>query len=121
MAVEECDVLVLGGGPAGSTVAGLLAASGFHVILLERMAFPRPHIGESLTPKVDLLFHQLGVAPAMEAARFVILWQKPKQCPPGLCRKLFATRSSILELRPNRFLSVKSDSRFLNLDFEPKQ
>jgi flavin-dependent dehydrogenase len=42
------DVLVIGGGPGGSTAAALLAKNGFKVLLLEREKFPRYHIGESL-------------------------------------------------------------------------
>jgi flavin-dependent dehydrogenase len=55
-------VLVVGGGPAGSTVASLLAEKGKHVIVLERERFPRFHIGESLLPLNLPLFDRLGVA-----------------------------------------------------------
>jgi len=55
------DVLVMGGGPAGSTVANLLAQAGHDVLLLEKETFPRFHIGESLLP-IDLpIFERLGV------------------------------------------------------------
>ena len=47
---EECDVLVIGGGPAGSTVATLLARQGRRVTMLEKDHHPRFHIGESLLP-----------------------------------------------------------------------
>ena len=59
---RECDVLVVGGGPAGSTVASLLAEKGKHVIVLEKDRFPRFHIGESLLPLNLPLFDRLGVA-----------------------------------------------------------
>jgi flavin-dependent dehydrogenase len=59
---RECDVLVVGGGPAGSTVASLLAEKGKHVIVLEKERFPRFHIGESLLPLNLPLFDRLGVA-----------------------------------------------------------
>jgi flavin-dependent dehydrogenase len=47
---RECDVLVVGGGPAGSTIAALLAQKRRHVVVLEKDRFPRFHIGESLLP-----------------------------------------------------------------------
>ncbi|MEP7100859.1 MAG: FAD-dependent oxidoreductase, partial [Burkholderiales bacterium] len=49
-AIETCDVLVIGGGPAGSTVAALLAQQGRSVVLVEKAQHPRFHIGESLLP-----------------------------------------------------------------------
>ena len=57
----ECDVLVVGGGPAGSTVAALLAQRGERVVLGEKEKHPRFHIGESLLPLNLPLIEQLGV------------------------------------------------------------
>ena len=59
---RECDVLIVGGGPAGSTIAALLAQERKHVVLLEKDRFPRFHIGESLLPLNLPLFDRLGVA-----------------------------------------------------------
>ena len=59
---RECDVLVIGGGPAGSTVAPLLVEKGYRVVLLEKARHPRFHIGESLLPANLPLFERLGIA-----------------------------------------------------------
>ena len=63
---EKCDVLVVGGGPAGSTMAALHARHGRKVVLLEKDHHPRFHIGESLLPGNVALFEQLGVRDQIE-------------------------------------------------------
>ena len=65
------EVCVVGGGPAGSTIAGQLAALGHDVLLLEAQTFPRAHIGESLPPSIVPLFETLQVWSAIEAAGFL--------------------------------------------------
>jgi len=55
------DVAVIGGGPAGSTTAALLASAGRRVIVFEREKFPRFHIGESLLPFSMKAFTRLGL------------------------------------------------------------
>jgi flavin-dependent dehydrogenase len=50
MTPQDCDVLVIGGGPAGTTIAPLLVEKGYRVVLLEKARHPRFHVGESLLP-----------------------------------------------------------------------
>ena len=64
------DIIVIGGGPAGSTAAALLARKGFSVLLLERERFPRFQIGESLLPYNNDLFERLGVAEQLAKGSF---------------------------------------------------
>ena len=64
---SECDVLVIGGGPAGSTAAALLGERGYRVTLLEKAHHPRFHIGESLLPANLPLLDKLGVADEIKA------------------------------------------------------
>lgn len=84
--VTHCDVLVIGGGPAGSTAAALLAERGYKVTLLEKAHHPRFHIGESLLPANLPLLEKLGVADAVKAigmekwgAEFVSPWHDHMQ------------------------------------------
>ncbi|HSC47772.1 MAG TPA: NAD(P)/FAD-dependent oxidoreductase [Gammaproteobacteria bacterium] len=65
--VEQCDVLVIGGGPGGSTAAGFLAQKGHKVIQLEKDRHPRFHIGESLLPMNLPVFERLGVLEKVRA------------------------------------------------------
>ncbi|MGH7566942.1 MAG: NAD(P)/FAD-dependent oxidoreductase [Gemmatimonadota bacterium] len=60
------DVIVIGGGPAGSTVSSFLAKHGHSVTLLEKEKFPREHVGESLLPFCYRTFKELGVLDSMK-------------------------------------------------------
>lgn len=61
-----CDVLVVGGGPAGSTISALLAEEGWNVHVLEKDSHPRFHIGESLLPQSIPMLKRLGVLADVE-------------------------------------------------------
>src|SRR5947207_15398880 len=67
----SADVVVIGGGPAGSTVSTLLAQHGRKVKLFERERFPRFHIGESLIPETYWVFRRLKMLDKMKASPFV--------------------------------------------------
>ncbi len=64
------QIVVIGGGPGGSTAATLLARQGFEVTLFEREVFPREHVGESLLPASIPILETLGVIDEIEAAGF---------------------------------------------------
>ena len=65
------DVAVIGGGPAGSAAATMLARQGWRVVLLERERFPREHVGESLLPASMPVLEELGAMEAVRAAGFL--------------------------------------------------
>ncbi len=64
------DCVVVGGGPAGATVATVLADHGRSVVILEKAAFPRHHIGESLMPETYWTFKRIGMLDKLRATDF---------------------------------------------------
>jgi 1H-pyrrole-2-carbonyl-[peptidyl-carrier protein] chlorinase len=67
----DFDVVVVGGGPAGATVASYLAAAGLSVAVFESEMFPREHVGESLVPAVTPVLYETGALELVDAAGFV--------------------------------------------------
>ncbi|MDA1015735.1 MAG: NAD(P)/FAD-dependent oxidoreductase [Planctomycetota bacterium] len=67
---EDYDVIVVGGGPAGSTAGALLAEYGHRVVILERSAFPRFHVGESLIPETYWSLKRLGLIEKLKQSEF---------------------------------------------------
>ena len=86
MSTKDFDVVIMGGGPAGATLASLLVKDGWSVLVLEKDIHPRDHVGEALTPSTNVIFEQIGFLDKMEAAGFVhkpgVVWTTPT-APPG--------------------------------------
>ena len=66
----DFEVGIIGGGPAGSSMASYLAKAGVSCVVFERELFPRPHVGESLVPSSTRVFKDLDLLPKMEEAKF---------------------------------------------------
>ena len=66
-----CDCLVIGGGPAGSVSASIIAEAGYDVVLIERAIHPRPHVGESLMPATNEVLGRLGVQSRIDDLKFI--------------------------------------------------
>ena len=67
---SQYDVIVIGGGPAGSTVATLVSQAGYRTLLLERSEAPRFHVGESLVPETYWSLKRLGVLEQLKQSAF---------------------------------------------------
>ncbi len=68
---ESCEVVVVGGGPAGAAAACVLAEQGHRVIVLEREQFPRYHIGESMIPFTYPALERIGMIPQLKRSAFI--------------------------------------------------
>jgi flavin-dependent dehydrogenase len=68
---QNYDAVVIGGGPAGSTAATLIAKAGHRVLLVDRECFPRFRLGESLMPATYWTFERLGLLEKMKSSEFV--------------------------------------------------
>ncbi|MBE9039481.1 NAD(P)/FAD-dependent oxidoreductase [Oscillatoriales cyanobacterium LEGE 11467] len=66
----DFDIGIIGGGPAGSSIAAYLTQAGISCVVFEREVFPRPHVGESLVPAANRVLQELGLLEQMEEAKF---------------------------------------------------
>ena len=101
--MKSIDVLVIGGGPSGSTVATRLAQLGHSVTLFEKERFPRFHIGESLLPCSMPLFQELGVMPALERAGFLPKYAAEFVSGDGTLKQRYPFADSMLPGSPSAF------------------
>ena len=69
--LRDLDAVVIGGGPAGSTVSTIMAQRGLRVALFERERFPRFHIGESLIPETYWVLKRLNMLAKMQQSHFI--------------------------------------------------
>ncbi len=67
---QDFDVIIIGGGPAGAALASYLVPEGITTLILEKESFPRDHVGESLVPASNRVFHEIGFMEVMEQAGF---------------------------------------------------
>jgi flavin-dependent dehydrogenase len=128
---------VIGGGPSGSTAAAALARSGRSVVLLERDAFPRFHIGESLLASVNDVLDAIGAADLVREASFPRKWGATFMTPDGRVERFadFAVSSEVpqpqtWQVRRDRFdelllrhaaacgADVRERQRVVDIDFD---
>ena len=103
---QQFDVIVIGGGPGGTSSATYLAQRGRRVLLIEKDVFPRFHIGESLLPSCWDQFEELGVTDEMQEAEFMVK--------KGVQFALFESRAFVI--RPSEFPQYFPRGNTLHVD-----
>jgi flavin-dependent dehydrogenase len=115
------DVLVAGGGPAGSSVATTLVQRGYRVVVLEREHHPRFHIGESLLPHTMDLLQTLGVYDKIAEAGFVPKWGASFMLADGERMHSFYFQDGLVPGRPGAFQVLRSRFDHLLLEHSRQQ
>ena len=91
----DTQVIIIGGGPAGSTLGAYLAQAGVRHMILDQAAHPRPHVGESLVCSTTRIFQDIDFLPVMEQERFVrkygAVWTHWGNSRAGACHPLSRT------------------------------
>src|SRR5206468_10534861 len=67
----DAQVIIIGGGPAGSTLGAYLSGAGINHLIVDQAVHPRPHVGESLLCSTTRIFQEIGFLSVMEQAKFV--------------------------------------------------
>jgi ABC-type nitrate/sulfonate/bicarbonate transport system ATPase subunit/flavin-dependent dehydrogenase len=67
----DAQVIIIGGGPAGSTLGAYLSGAGIDHLIVDQAVHPRPHVGESLLCSTSRIFQEIGFLPVMEQEKFV--------------------------------------------------
>jgi flavin-dependent dehydrogenase len=107
--VTHSDVIVIGGGPAGSTLATLLARKNRSVTVFEKERFPRFHIGESLLPCSVPLFDALGVLPKLQTGRFLPKYAAEFVTADGSLRQRYVFADGMIPGTPSAFEVDRSE------------
>lgn len=109
VSTHSCDVAVIGGGPAGASTAIYLCQRGYTPVVLEKLRFPRFHIGESLLPANLELFDELGIHDEVKARGFPTKFgaEFVSQC--GEHVRKFHFREALLPAGPSAYQVLRSD------------
>jgi FADH2 O2-dependent halogenase len=108
----DFDVGIIGGGPAGSSMASYLAKAGVRCVVFEREIFPRPHVGESLVPSSNRVFGELGLFDKLEKAKFPHKYGAAWTATTGkLYGHNFQGMDVFQELSPDTFADIRFEER----------